>query len=213
MAHQALDHGRVKVALIGATGRAGGAVLGELIARGHDVTAIARRASSAVLPKGLPVHDADIADPEAIAPLLRGHDAIISAAWFHPGSSEALVEGIRRSGVRRALFVGGASSLLDENGRMLIDVLEMPCDWMPTIREGVHLLEVLRATRDLDWTFVSPPLEIEVGPRRGTYRSHTDQLVKDDEGRSAISFADYAIAMVDALENGSAIRSRFTVGY
>lgn len=202
----------MKVALIGATGRAGSAILAELLQRGHDVTAIARNAASARFAPGVIAHDADIAEPAVLAPLLGGHDAVISAAWFHPGSSEALVEAIRRSGVRRALFTGGASSLLAEDGRMLVDVLEMPADWMPTIREGVRLLEVLRAA-DLDWTFISPPLAIEIGPRRGTYRTDPDHLVRDAEGRSAISFADFAIAMVDALENGTAIRGRFGVGY
>lgn len=203
----------MKVALIGATGRAGSAILAELLTRGHQVTAIARNARSAELPTGVAAHNADIADPALLAPLLRGHDAVISAAWFHPGSSEPLVEAIRHSGVRRALFVGGASSLQADDGQMLIDVLEMPCDWMPTIEEGVRLLQVLRETDDLDWTFVSPPLEIETGTRRGTYRTDPDHLVKDSGGRSAISFADYAIAMVDALENGTAIQGRFGVGY
>ncbi|KHK92921.1 NAD(P)-dependent oxidoreductase [Novosphingobium malaysiense] len=203
----------MNVALIGATGRAGGEVLAELLRRGHEVTALARTACSARLPAGVEAHDADITDPKTLSPRLRGHDAVISAAWFHPGSSEPLVEAVVQSGVRRALFMGGASSLLDEEGRMLVDVLDMPCDWMPTIREGVHLLHVLRTTNDLDWTFISPPLEIEAGPRRGTYCTDPDHLVTDAEGRSAISFADYAIAMVDALENGSAIRGRFAVGY
>ena len=123
------------------------------------------------------------------------------------------VEVAKRSGVKRVLFVGGASSLLDEDGRMLIDTLDMPEEWMPTIREGVRLLEVLRGADDLDWTFVSPPLEIEAGPRRGIYRTDPDRLVVDERGRSAISFDDFAIAMVDALENGQAVRARFGVGY
>ncbi len=203
----------MKVALIGATGKAGSEILAELLRRGHQVTALARNARGARFVPGVEAHDADITEPEMLAPLLPGHDAVISAAWFHPGSSDPLVEAIRQSGVRRALFVGGASSLLSEDGRMLVDVLDMPCDWMPTIREGVHLLQVLRTTDDLDWTFISPPLEIDVGPRRGAYRTDPDHLVKDADGRSTISFADYAIAMADALENGMAIRARFGVGY
>lgn len=203
----------MNVALIGATGRAGSAIRKELLARSHSITAIARHASGAELEPGVPVHDADIGDAAALAPLLSGHDAIISAAWFWPGSSENLIAAIRASGVTRALFVGGASSLLGDDGRMLVETLDMPEDWMPTIREGVRLLELLRAVDDLDWTFVSPPLEIAVGPRLGTYRTDPDNLVVDDSGRSAISFDDFAIAMVDALENGSAIRARFGVGY
>lgn len=204
----------MKVALIGATGRAGSAIRKELLRRGHSVTAIARHACTASLERGVIARDVDIFDTEALAEALRGHDAVISAAWFWPGSSAPLVEAVRQSGVRRALFAGGASSLLAEDGRVLIDVLDMPEDWMPTIREGVQLLETLRQSGgDLDWTFVSPPLEIEIGPRRGVYRTDPDHLVTDAEGRSAISFDDYAIAMVDALENGSAIRTRFGVGY
>lgn len=203
----------MRVALIGATGRAGSSIRKELLARGHRVTAIARNARGASLEPDVDTADADIFDSAALAPLLHGHDAVISAAWFWPGSSEPLVEAIRQSGVRRALFVGGASSLDAADGRMLIDVLEMPEDWMPTIREGVRLLEVLRGTGDLDWTFVSPPLEIGPGPRRGTYRTDPDRLVSDATGQSAISFDDYALAMVDALENGTCLRGRFAVGY
>ena len=203
----------MRVALIGATGRAGASIRRELLRRGHGVTAIARNACAAQLEAGVAARDADIHDAEGLAAALCGHDAAISAAWFWPDSSEPLVAAIRASGVNRALFVGGASSLLADDGRMLIDVLDMPADWMPTIREGVRLLELLRSTTDLDWTFVSPPLDIGDGPRRGAYRTDPDRLVRDAEGRSAISFDDFAIAMVDALEAGTAIRARFGVGY
>mgnify|MGYP001157916973 CR=1 FL=1 len=203
----------MNVALIGATGRAGAAILAELLSRGHRATAISRNVDTTGLPFGVPVRNADIFHTDDLAAALRGHDAVISAAWFWPGSSEPLVAGIAASGVNRALFVGGASSLLADDGRQLVDVLDMPCDWMDTIREGVHLLDVLRQGAGFDWTFISPPLEIEVGPRVGTYRTDPNHLVVNREGRSTISFADYAIAMVDALENGSAIRDRFGVGY
>lgn len=203
----------MNVALIGATGRAGTAIRAELLRRGHGVTAIARHAATADLEPGVRAVDADIFDAAGLAKALRGHDAVISAAWFWPDSSRPLVNAVKLSGVRRALFVGGASSLDSGDGRMLIDVLEMPDDWMPAIREGVRLLEILRGTDDLDWTFVSPPLEIGPGPRRGTYRTDPDRLVTDESGRSSISFDDYAIAMVDALENAACLRGRFGVGY
>ena len=203
----------MKVALIGATGKIGSAIRLELLHRGHKITALSRHIDAATLEDGIVARKADIMDVSAMAEALTGHDAIVSAAMFTPGSSASLVEGLRRSGVRRVVIVGGAGSLDADGGKRIADVIDVPDAWRPFIAEGIQLLETLRQTGDLDWTFISPPAEIGPGERTSHYRTDDNHLVVTEDGTSRISYQDYAIAVVDALENGTAIRNRFAVGY
>lgn len=203
----------MKVALIGATGNIGTAIRKELLSRGHTVTAIARNVDAAELEEGVEARKADMMDVPGMAAALAGHDAIVSAAMFLPGSSASFVEGLRQSGVKRAVIVGGAGSLDAGGGKLVADVIEVPDAWRPIIAEGLVLLDTLRKTVDLDWTFVSPPAMIGPGERTGHYRTDDNHLVVAEDGTSSISYPDYAIAIVDALEKGLAIRNRFAVGY
>lgn len=203
----------MKVALIGATGNIGSAVRKELLSRGHTITAVSRNVDAPALEEGVTARKADMMDVPGMAAALAGHDAIVSAAMFIPGSSASFVAGLRQSGVKRAVIVGGAGSLDAGGGKLVADVIEVPDAWRPIIAEGVRLFEILRQTDDLDWTFISPPAEIGPGERTGSYRTDDNHLVVAADGKSSISYADYAIALVDALEKGTAIRNRFTVGY
>lgn len=203
----------MKVALIGATGNIGTAIRKELLNRGHTVTAIARNVDAAALEEGVEARKADMLDVPGMAAALAGHDAIVSAAMFLPGSSASFVEGLRQSGVKRAVIVGGAGSLDAGGGKLVAEVIDVPEEWRPIIAEGLVLLDTLRRTDDLDWTFVSPPAMIGPGERTGHYRTDDNHLVVAEDGKSSISYPDYAIAIVDALEKGTAIRNRFAVGY
>jgi hypothetical protein len=117
------------------------------------------------------------------------------------------------AGVDRLLVTGGAASLEVAPGVRLIDTPDFPEEWKTFAQGGIAFLDALRAVRDIDWTFFSPAAVIEETPRLGHFRTGTDQLVVDDKGDSKIGFSDYAIAMVDELENPQHSRSRFTAAY
>jgi putative NADH-flavin reductase len=154
----------------------------------------------------------DAADPEALATLIAGSDAVISALHFDV-SAETLLSAIRKAGVPRLLVTGGAASLEVAPGVRVIDSPDFPEEWKPFALGGITFLDALRQVDDVDWTFFSPAALIFEGPRTGSYRPGTDQLVTDDSGESKISFADYAIAMVDELEAPKHSRARFTAAY
>jgi putative NADH-flavin reductase len=132
---------------------------------------------------------------------------------FLPGSSPKLVEAIRKSGVKRYIAVGGAGSLEVAPGKLLKDSGVIPAEWLPAVNEGTALLKLLQADRQLDWTFFSPAATIGPGQRTGKFRLGGDQLITGTDGKSSISYDDYAIALVDELEKPQHIRRRFTIGY
>jgi putative NADH-flavin reductase len=202
----------MKVAVIGASGRGGSRIVEELARRGHNVTAIARNtekipAGANVTAKKGDVNDAGLAD------LLKGHDAIVSAVRFTQSDPKLLIGAVRNSGVKRYLVMGGAGSLEIAPGKKLIDTSQFPEAAKPEATKGGVFLDLLRQANDLDWTFLSPSALIEIGERTGKFRLGGDQLLTDANGKSRITFEDYAIAMVDEVEKPSHIRKRFTVGY
>ena len=203
----------MKIAHIGATGKVGSKILDELLRRGHTVTVIARDPEKAPANARVATARGDITDPDKLVPLLRGHDAVISSAPFLPGSSAGLVDAIRKSGVKRYIAVGGAGSLEVAPGKLLKDSGNIPAEWLPAINEAVELLRLLRADHDLEWTFFSPAALIGPGERTGKFRLGTDQLITAADGKSSISYDDYAIALVDELEKRQHIGRRFTIGY
>lgn len=213
----------MKIALIGASGFAGSAILAEALARGHEVTALVRRPDRLQARSGLDSRAVDVLDSEALADALTGHDAVINA--YSPGAAdpeverkfavavEALVIAARASGVKRVLSVGGAATLAVAPGLQVLDTPDFPEDWKPIARGTAHVLDTLRAADDLDWSVLSPSAHFEPGPRTGNFRLGRDQLLIDAHGHSAISSADYAIALIDELEQPRHSRQRFTIGY
>ncbi|KRC81869.1 NAD(P)-dependent oxidoreductase [Sphingomonas sp. Root241] len=202
----------MKVAVLGASGRAGSEITRELAARGHEVIAIARKPKAIPQLPGVTPSAGDAASPAALAGLIRGTDAVISA--LHSDVPAAtLLAALREAGVPRLLVTGGAASLEVAPGRRVIDDPAFPEEWKGAALGGIAFLEALRAETEIDWTFFSPAALIFEGPRLGTYRRGTDQLVTDANGESKISFADYAIAMVDELEQHRHSRARFTAAY
>ena len=203
----------MNIALIGVTGRVGSRLAEELLRRGHAVTGIARDVSNVESKQGLRLEAADVNQGEALAPLLAGHDAVISASRFVSTDPGAVISAVKKAGVPRLLVVGGAGSLEVAPGAMLIDTPEFPETYKPEAFGGIAFLKALRSEKTLDWTFMSPSAEFAPGVRTGTHRTGDDQLLIDDQGRSWISMEDYAIALVDELENPTHSRQRFTVGY
>lgn len=203
-----------KIALLGITGRAGSRIANELLARGHSVTGIARKVDAVEARPGLTVKAADANAVDALVPLLRGHDAIVSSTRFAGGTDAAtLIAAAGQAGVPRLLVVGGAGSLEVAPGAALIDAPGFPDAYKAEAAAGGVMLAALRSEKELDWTFLSPSAIFEPGQRTGQFRIGGDSLLSDASGKSWISMEDYAIAMVDEIESPKHSRQRFTVGY
>ncbi|MCC0044061.1 MAG: NAD(P)H-binding protein [Brucellaceae bacterium] len=211
----------MKVILFGAAGRIGAVIADELAARGHAVTAVYRTESHpADLPPNVKPITGDAQSAEAVAAAVAGHDAVISAVG--PGTGQdpgviervagALVGGLAKANVSRLIVVGGAGTLEVRPGVMRLDTPEFPEQYRASGIAQKAALEIYRAS-GLDWTYVSPPVLIQPGERRGTYRIGGNAVLYDENGRSHISRADYACALADILEAGSNKRSRITVAY
>jgi putative NADH-flavin reductase len=204
----------MQIALLGISGRAGSRIADELLRRGHAVTGIARRIDGIAARDALTLKAADASAVGSLTPLLRGHDALISAMRFDGGADAAtLIALARQAGVPRLLVVGGAGSLEVAPGVALVDTPEFPAAYKPEALAGRVLLNALRAERELDWTFLSPSALFEPGERSGRFRLGGDGLLLDGQGQSRISMEDYAIALADEVEVPQHPRQRFTVGY
>lgn len=202
----------MKIALIGATGNAGAPLLKELIRRGHEVTAIVRNPEKVAAQPKVTAKKGDVQDEPRLAALLNGHDAVISSVHFSASDPNKLIAAVKAAGVKRYLVVGGAGSLEVAPGKKLIDTPEFPPQYKTEAAAGNAFLDLLKHEKELDWTFLSPSALFVAGPRTGTFRLGTDQLLANDKG-SSISFEDYAIALVDEVEKPKHSRRRFTVGY
>lgn len=202
-----------KLAIIGATGRAGGRLLEEALRRGHTVTAIARNTAALSGRAGVTARDVDVRDAAALAQAVAGHDAVFSAAHFSGIPADAIISAVKRAGVKRLLVVGGAGSLLAAPGLKVIDTPNFPAEYKAEASAGAAYLDQLRQENELDWSFLSPSAEFVEGERSGAFRLGQDDLLVSAQGRSWISFEDYAIAMIDEFEQPAHSRQRFTVGY
>ncbi|ULR31148.1 NAD(P)-dependent oxidoreductase [Dickeya fangzhongdai] len=200
------------IALIGASGNAGSQILKELSERGHQITAIARHPEKIAALPGVTAKKGDALDEAGLAALLAGHDAVISAVYFTKSNPQTLINAVHAAGVKRYLVVGGAGSLLVAPGQRLIDQPDFPEAYKAEASQGADFLDLLKTVTDLDWTFLSPSMMFVPGERTGTFRLGQDDLLTNEQG-SSISFADYAIALVDEVEKPQHIRQRFTVGY
>ncbi|OZY44465.1 NAD(P)-dependent oxidoreductase [Pseudomonas lundensis] len=202
-----------KIAIIGATGRAGSQLLEEALRRGHSVIAIARHASKIGQREHVVTKDVDVHDAQALQEALAGSDVVLSAAHFSTLPVEAIIEPVKKAGVKRLLFVGGAGSLLLPDGTKVIDSEGFPDEYKPEATAGGQYLETLRKEQDLDWTFLSPSAEFVEGERTGKFRLGKDHLLIGADGKSWITFADFAIALLDEVEHPAHSRQRFTIGY
>ena len=202
----------MKVAVLGASGRAGSEITKELAARGHAVVAIARKPEAIPVASDVAPVAGDASNAGALADLIKGVDVVVSALHFDV-PAQTLLTALKIADVPRLLVTGGAASLEVAPGVRLIDTPDFPQEWKAFAQGGIDFLDALRLETDIDWTFFSPAALLEEGPRLGHYRTGTDQLIVDEKGESRISFADYAIAMVDELEQHKHGRARFTAAY
>jgi putative NADH-flavin reductase len=212
----------MRIAIIGASGFIGSYIRDEALARSHQVTAIVRHPEKITVQNPrLTIVKADILK-DKVDELVKGHDAVISAYSAsrsspdvyneHVKGAKAIISGVKKSGIKRLLVVGGAATLEVTPGVQLLDTMspEQVTDGMLATKETLYML---RKEGELEWTFLSPPASIAAGERTGHYRVGKDQLLKNKEGESKISTQDYAIAMLDELEHPQHIRERFTIAY
>ena len=213
----------MKVSIIGITGFTGGVLAAELLHREHTVTGGARSIDAGPPPGVDGLVEVDIHRPETLPAAFDGADAVIVSV--QPLADDRtltdavpdLLEAAHSAGAR-LLFVGGAGSLHVPGGQgRLIDQPEFPAAWRPGAEVHAIALEALeRATTEADWVVVSPSRSygrMVAGERRGTYRIGGDELLFDEAGESHIGAEDFAIAIVDELEEPKHRRTRFTVGY
>lgn len=203
----------MKVAVIGISGNAGSRLATELLARGHQVTGIARSPQSSPSHQWLTLVRGDANDAEGLAALLAGHDAVIHAARFSSVDPDAVIAAVERAEVPRLLLVGGAATLLDGQGKRLLDDPDFPAAYRDEAQGGARFLARLQQTSGLDWTFLSPSAELVIGERTEHFWLGDDHLLVDEQGRSWVSYEDLAVALVDELERPAHSRRRFTVGY
>lgn len=215
----------MKVAIIGATGFVGSAILSEALARGHQVTAIVRHPDKLAAHTQLTAVKGDVFDKDDLAKLVAGHDAVITAfnAFGTNLASEAydkqiigtyaILHAVKAADVPRLLMVGGAGSLEVAPHKTLVDAPEFPSEWKEAARAMSEVLAIMQQEDELDWTFLSPSAFIQPGSRTNQFRLGKNELLRDAEGKSHISTQDYAVAMLDELDVATHSRQRFTVGY
>jgi putative NADH-flavin reductase len=203
----------MKVSLIGATGNAGSRILAELARRGHRVTAIVRHPEKVPKLDGVNSIAGDVNHVDDLASKLEGHDVVVSSVHFLDGQADKLIGAVRQAGAPRYVVVGGAGSLDNGQGVRLIDAGGVPEPYRAESQAGCAFLHMLEQSRDIEWTFLSPSAQFVAGARTGVFRLGTDTALRDANGRSWISYEDYAVALVDEIEQPRHSRCRFTVGY
>jgi len=203
----------MKIAVIGASGNAGSRITAELARRGHNVTAIARNPERIARQANVTPTRGDVMDQAGLARLVTGHDAAISSVHFLASDPVKLIGAAKESKVGRYLVVGGAGSLEVAPGVRLVTTSGFPVAYNAEAEKGADFLDLLRAEKELNWTFLSPSALFVAGERTGKFRLGTDQLLTAADGKSSISFEDFAVALADEIERPAHIRQRFTIGY
>ncbi|MEW2127920.1 NAD(P)H-binding protein [Streptomyces sp. NPDC007259] len=212
-----------KIALFGANGTIGSSVLREALDRGHHVTAVVRDpAKITESHPNLTVVQGDVLDPASVTAAAEGQDVVVSAVGGGDGpghlatiepSAKSLIAGLRAvdGDSPRLIAVGGAGSLRTPDGRQVWDPEGLPEFLLQIMHAHGDALDYYRTVADIRWTNLSPAATIEPGERTGTYRSGLDDLVTDTDGQSRISTEDYAVALIDEIEQPQHINERFNV--
>jgi len=216
----------MKILLFGATGNVGRCVVKEALNRGHQIIGVVRdpQAVSSPDPR-VTLKRGDATDRRSVAALASEADAVVSAISPRPNArglpaptlvaaARAVIAGLREAGTKRVISVGGAGSLEVAPGKALVDQPGFPDAYKPEALDGREALKVFREEGGgLDWTFISPAVEIGPGERKGRYRTTADTVLMDANGKSFISFEDFAVAIIDELELPKHVGRRFGVAY
>ncbi|WP_416828984.1 NAD(P)-dependent oxidoreductase [Ectobacillus polymachus] len=207
----------MKIAVIGANGKAGSRILKEAVDRGHQVTAIVRDASKHTN-KNVPVIEKNIFDltsndTKPFDVVVNAFGAPLGEEQAHVDAGHALIEALKGTNTK-AVIVGGAGSLyVDENKTVrVIDTPNFPDMFKPTAKGQARNLQELQESTGITWTFISPSAMFDPeGKRTGSYQAGKDNLLVNAKGESYVSYADFAIAVLDEIENPKHVNERFTV--
>jgi len=211
-----------RIAVIGGTGYAGSNIVAEAVDRGHTVVSVSRNLTSERI-DGATYVEGTLLDVPGLIAELEGVDVIVSAVAprgsmlgkLRPSIAELAAELPR--GVRLGVIGGAGGSLVEEDGERVVDQASFTEEYKPEALEAIDILEDLRSwDGGHDWFYIHPAGGFGVwnpGERTGSYRVGGDVLVTDDNGESYISGADFAVAVIDEIEDPKHSRRRFTVGY
>ncbi|WP_404900445.1 NAD(P)-dependent oxidoreductase [Priestia filamentosa] len=208
----------MKIGIIGASGKAGSLILKEVVERGHEVTAIVREAAK-VQNQQVSVVEKNIFDLKAED--VKGFDVVVNAFNAVPGeepqhiaAGKVLIEAFKGAPQTRLVVVGGAGSLFVDEAKTtrVMETPGFPAEYLPTATNMGKNLEELQTTTEIQWTYISPAGFFNPeGKRTGSYQKGGDVLILNAEGNSYISYADYAIAVLDEIENPQHRNERFSV--
>ena len=220
----------LNILVYGASGEVGSHIVTEALERGHRVTAVSRDPSRITLRHdNLQARAGDLLDAESIDSLLAGHDVVVISVRGVIGEKvgrnalqriavENVVDGIRRQSrnLPRLIHIGGSGTLEIRPGVLYADAIPnifIKKRLEAEIEGQILALEYLRGVSDVAWSYVTPPKRFTNGERTGEYRTGGDQVLKNKRGRSRISRADFAVAVIDEIESAAHSRRRFTVAY
>ncbi|OCQ21003.1 NADH-flavin reductase [Pseudoalteromonas luteoviolacea] len=213
----------MRITVFGATGNIGQVVVAEALKRGHHVTAVTRSAAkAALLPATVDVEVADVSNISDVIRLSQGQDLVISATRPSEGQekqlvgiADALLEGLDETRTR-LLLVGGAACLTvpDTNGQLVLDdEAFVPPAWKNIAQACYEQFQHCVSHRNQNWTYMSPSALIGPGARTGQFRISDGELLIDKQGKSHISWQDFAVALLDEAQSPQFLGGKFTVGY
>ncbi|SEG27646.1 NAD(P)-dependent oxidoreductase [Paenibacillus sp. UNC499MF] len=207
----------MKIAIIGASGKAGSRILKEAQDRGHEVTAIVRDASK-VSAEGTALLEKDVFSLTASD--LKAFDIVVNAFGAAPGqehlhvdAGNVLIEALKGAPETKLIVVGGAGSLFVDEAKTtrVLETPDFPAAYFATASNQGKNLEILQKTEGIKWTFVSPSAIFAIGERTGQYRTGKDNLLVNSKGKSYVSYEDFAAAVLDEIEQPKHENERFTV--
>ncbi|MEV5039674.1 hypothetical protein CN563_13560 [Bacillus sp. AFS026049] len=208
----------MKIGIIGASGKAGSLILKEALTRGHEVTAIVRDEARVQI-QGASVLEKDIFNLKEED--IKEFDVVVNAFGAAPGkehlhvdAGKILIEAMKGAPQTKLIVVGGAGSLFVDEAKTIrvLDTPEFPKEYFATAFNQSKNLGDLQNATDIQWTFISPSAFFDPqGNRTGRYKLGKDNLLVNSKGESYVSYADFALAVLDEIENPQHINQRFTV--
>ncbi|SFF17840.1 hypothetical protein SAMN05216378_5308 [Paenibacillus catalpae] len=208
----------MKIGIIGANGKVGSLILKEAVERGHEVTAIVRNASK-LTATNVNVLEKDIfslkgSDLSAFDVVVNTFKAAEGEEHLYVDAGRVVVQALKDAPNTKLIVVGGAGSLYvdEQNTTKLMDTPDFPAFVYPTASNAGKQLDELRSSDSITWTYISPAAFFDPdGKRTGAYKKGLDHVIVNSQGQSYVSYADYAVAVLDEIEKPQHVNQRFTL--